>query len=107
MEKNYEIDIEKNQLETPKRYTVKTSDKTQNSEAIIIQNRYEVLIDEDESDTNECNKQSIWCNVTARRSSQVNLRNNGVKKDQHKHKSKTKEKEEERVIVLRWLLRAL
>ena len=55
MEKNYEIDIEKNQLETPKRYTVKTSDKTQNSEAIIIQNRYEVLIDEDESDINECN----------------------------------------------------
>ena len=55
MEDNYKNNVEKNQFETPRRYSFKNSDKTQNSETIIIQNRYEVVSDSDESDTNGSN----------------------------------------------------
>ena len=38
-----------------KRYSFKNSDKTQDNETIITQNRYEVFSDSDESNTNWCN----------------------------------------------------
>ena len=84
----------KNQCETPKRYSVKNSNKTQDNEITLTQNRYEVLSCLDESDTNRCNNDNgkLSNNVTASISSQVNLRNDDVKEDWHKHKSKTKKK---------------
>ena len=87
MEDNYKNKVEKNQFETPKRYSVKNSDKTQGSEIII-------LSDSDKSDTKACNNDNDkLSNVTASISSrQLNLRNNDIKKDQHKHKSTTKKK---------------
>ena len=45
----------KTSIETPKRYSVKNSDKTQNHKTIIADNRYEVLSDSDESDANRYN----------------------------------------------------
>ena len=92
MKENHKISLEKNQFETPKRYTGKSSNKTQDNETIITQERYDVLIDPDESDANgrTNDNDELSNNVTASASSQVNLRNNDVKKDQHKHKSKTK-----------------
>lgn len=92
MKENHKINLEKNQFETPKRYTGKSSNKTQDNETIITQERYDVLIDPDESDANGRTNDNyeLSNNVTASASSQVNLRNNDVKKDQHKHKSKTK-----------------
>ena len=51
MEDNYKKNVEKNQFETPERYSFKNSDKTQDNETILTQNRYEVLSDSDESDT--------------------------------------------------------
>ena len=54
-EDNYKNNVEKNQFETPRRYSFKNSDKTQDNETIIIQNRYEVVSDSDESDTNGSN----------------------------------------------------
>ena len=93
MEDNYKNNVEKNQFETPKRYSVKNSNKIQDNETIVTQNRYEVLSDSDESNTNGCNNDNdkLSNNVTASMlSRQVNLRNNDIKKDQHKHKSKTK-----------------
>ena len=92
MKENHKINLEKNQFETPKRYTGKSSNKTQDNETIITQERYDVLIDPDESDANgrTNDNDELSNNVTASASSQVNLRNNDVKKDQHKHKSKTK-----------------
>ena len=92
MKENHKINLEKNQFETPKRYTGKSSNKTQDNETIITQERYDVLIDPDESDANGRTNDNyeLSNNVTAGASSQVNLRNNDVKEDQHKHKSKTK-----------------
>ena len=92
MKENHKINLEKNQFETPKRYTGKSSNKTQDNETVITQERYDVLIDPDESDANgrTNDNDELSNNVTASASSQVNLRNNDVKKDQHKHKSKTK-----------------
>ena len=55
MEDNYKKNVEKNQFETRKRYSFKNSDKTQDNETILTQNRYEVLSDSDESDTNGSN----------------------------------------------------
>ena len=52
---NYKINVEKNQFQTPKRHSVENNDKTQGNEIIIIQNKYEVLIDLDGSDINGCN----------------------------------------------------
>ena len=52
LKENHKINLEKNQFETPKRYTGKSSNKTQDNETIITQERYEVLIDPDESDAN-------------------------------------------------------
>ena len=46
------------------------------------------------------------CNVTASLSSQANLRNDDVKRIQHKGKSKTK-KEMKRFVKLQWLLETL
>ena len=90
LEDNYKNNVEINQFETPKSYSVKNSDKTQDNETIITQNRYEVLSGSDESDTNGCNNDND------------KLSN---KKDRHKHKSKTKTKKEmKRVVVLQWLL---
>ena len=95
LENNYKNNTEKPQFETPKKYSVKNSDKSQDNETSITQNRYEVLCDSDEGDTNGCNNDSdkLSNNVTASLSSrQVNLRNDDTKKDQHKHKSKTKKR---------------
>ena len=88
MKDNYEVNVKKNQFETPESYSVKNSDKTQDNETIRTQNRYEVLFDSDESDINGCNNYNDkLCNtVTVTILSKVNLRNNDVKKDQHKYK---------------------
>ena len=90
LEGAYKINVEKNQFETPKN-SVKNSDKTQDIEVIITQNRYEVPSDSDESYTNGYNNDNdkLSNNVTASILSQVNLRNDGIKEDQHKYKSKT------------------
>ena len=100
MKESHKINLEKNQFETPKRYTGKSSNKTQDNETIITQERYDVFIDPDESDANGRTNANdeLSNNVTASASSQVNLRNNDVKKDQHKHKSKTKK--EMKMIVI-------
>ena len=73
LEDNYENTVEKNQFETSKSYSVKNSDKTQDNETIITQNRYEVLSDSDESDTNECNNDNdkLSNNVTASKSQKL------------------------------------
>ena len=55
MEDNYIINVEKKQLKIHKRYTIKNSNTTQDDQTVITQSRYEVLIDSDESDINECN----------------------------------------------------
>ena len=70
LEDNYKNTVEKNQFETPKSCSVKNSDKTQDNETIITQNRYEVLSDSDESDTNKCNNgnDKLSNNVTASKS---------------------------------------
>ena len=83
LENNYKKTLKKNQCETPKRYSVKNSNKTQDNEITITQNRYEVLNCLDESDTNRCNNDNgkLSNNVTASISSQVNLRNDDVKED--------------------------
>ena len=73
--------LKKNHFETKKysakRYSAQNSDKAQDNETITTQNRYEVLIDSDESDTNGCNNgnDKLSNNVTASISSRhVNLR---------------------------------
>ena len=91
LEYNFKNKFEKPQFETHKRYSVKNSDKTLGNEAIITQNRYEVLSDSDESATNGCNNDNdkLSNNVTESiLSRQVNLGNNDTKKVQHNHKSK-------------------
>ena len=106
LEDNCKNNVEKNQSETPKRYSFKNSDKTQINEKIITQNRYEVLSDSDESDTNGCNNDNdkLSNNVTACiLSRQVNLGNNDMKKDQHNIKARQR-KEMKRVVVLQRLL---
>ena len=97
MEDNYKNNVKGNQFETPKRYSFKNGDKTQDNEINITQNRYEVLSDSDENDNKGCNNDNdeLSNNVTTSISSQqVNLRNNDIKKDQLKHKSKTKKRNE-------------
>ena len=47
LEDNYKNNVEKNHFETPKRYSFKNSDKTQDNETIITQNRYELFSDSD------------------------------------------------------------
>ena len=94
---NYKNNVQGNQFVTPKRYSLKNGNKTQDNEINITQNRYEVLSDSDENDTKGCNNDDdeLSNNVTTSISSrQVNLGNNDVKKDQHKHKSKTKKRNE-------------
>ena len=74
--------LNKNDFETRKGYSPQNSSKTQENETITTQNRYEVLIDSDESDTNGCNNsnEKISNYVTASISSrQVNLRNDEIK----------------------------
>ena len=83
LEDNYKNNLEKNQFETSKRYSVKNRDKTQHNETIITQNKYEGLSDSDESDTNGSNNYNnkITNNVTASISShQINIGNNDIKK---------------------------
>ena len=97
MEDSYKNNVEKNQFETPKRSSFKISDKTEDNETVITQNRYEVLSDSDESDTNGTNNDNdkLTNDITAGIwSRQVNLGNNDIKKDQHKHKNKTKKRNE-------------
>ena len=97
LEDNYQNNFEKNRFETPKRYSFKSSDKTQDIEIVITRNRHEVLSDSDESDTNECNNDNdkLSNNVTTSISPwRVNLGNNDIKKHQHEHKSKTKKRNE-------------
>ena len=94
---NYKNNIQRNQFETPKRYSCKNSHKTQDNEINITQNRYEALSDSDENDTKGCNDDNdvLSSNVTISISSQqVNLGNNDIKRDQYKHKSKTKKRNE-------------
>ena len=45
MEDNYKNNVQKSQFETPKRFSFKNSNKTQDNEINITQNRYEVLND--------------------------------------------------------------
>ena len=74
--------LNKNDFETRKGYSSQNSNKTQENETITTQNRYEVLIDSDESDANGCNtsNEKISNYVTASISSrQVNLRNDEIK----------------------------
>ena len=95
LEDIYKNNVEKNRFETPKRYSFKNSDKTQDIETVTTRNRYEVLSDSDESDTKGCNNDNdkLSNNVTTSISSrQVNLGNNEIKKHQYEHKSKTKKK---------------
>ena len=97
LEDNYKHNVQRNQFETPKRYSFKNSNKTLGNEINITQNRYEVLSDSDENDNKGCNNDNdeLSNNVTTSISSQqVNLRNNDIKKDQLKHKSKTKKRNE-------------
>ena len=49
LEDNYENNVQKNQLETPKRCSFKNRHKTQDNEMNIIQNRYKALSDSDEN----------------------------------------------------------
>ena len=71
LENNYKNNVEKNRFETPKRYSFKNSDKTQDIGTVITRNRYEVLSDSDEIDTNGCNNDNdkLSNNVTANISS--------------------------------------
>ena len=97
VEDNYKNNVQKNQFETPKRCSFKNSHETHDNEMHITQNKYEALTDSYESDTTGCNNDNdqLSNNVTTSISSrQVNLRNNDVKKDQHKHKSKTEKRNE-------------
>ena len=74
--------LNKNDFETCKVYSSQNSNKTQENETITTQNRYEVLIDSDESDANGCNtsNEKISNYVTASISSrQVNPRNDEIK----------------------------
>ena len=83
MEDYYKNKVEKNQFETPKRYSVKNSDKTQDNEAFITQKRHRLLIDSDESNTSEFDNdnEKLSGNVTVSISSQqVNIRNDNIKK---------------------------
>ena len=91
--------MNKNDFETRKGYSSQNSNKTQENETITTQNRYEVLIDSDESDTNGCNNsnEKISNYVTASISSrQVNLRNDDIKNINIKERKK---KEMKRVVV--------
>ena len=67
MEDNYKDNVQGNQFETPKRYSFKNSDKTQDNEINVTQNRYEVVGDSDENDTKGCNNDDdeLSNNVTA------------------------------------------
>ena len=97
LEDNYKNNVQGNQFVTPKRYSFKNVNKTQDNEINITQNRYEVLSDSDENDTKGCNNDNdeLSNNITTSISSrQVNLGNNYIRKDQHKHKSKTKKRNE-------------
>ena len=97
LEDNYKNNVQRNQFDTPKRYSFKNSHKTQDNEINITQNRHEALSVSDENDTRGCNNDNdeLSSNVTTSISSrQVNLGNNDIKKDQHKHKSKTKKRKE-------------
>ena len=70
-------------MKLPNNIQLKSIDKTEVNEAIITLNRYEVLVDSDESDTNGCNNDNdkLSNNVTASTSSQVNLINDDAQKD--------------------------
>ena len=106
MEDNYKNNVQGNQFETPKRYSFKKSNKTQDNEINITQNRYEVLSDSDENDTKGCNNDNneLSNNVTASISSrQANLGNNNIKKINISTKVREK-REMKRVVVLQWLL---
>ena len=106
LEDNYKNNVQGNQFETPKRYSFKKSNKTQDNEINITQNRYEVLSDSDENDTKGCNNvnNELSNNVTASISSrQVNLGNNNIKKINISIKTREK-REMKRVVVLQWLL---
>ena len=50
LEDNYKNNVQRNQFETPKRYSFKNSHKTQDNEINITQNRYEAISDSDEND---------------------------------------------------------
>ena len=85
---------------------IKISDKTQDNETIISQNRYEVLYDSHESETNGCNNDNdkLSNNVTPSISSRkVNLGHNDIKKINISMKARQK-REMERVVVVQWLL---
>ena len=103
---NYKNNVQGNQFVTPKRYSLKNGNKTQDNEINITQNRYEVLSDSDENDTKGCNNDDdeLSNNVTTSISSrQVNLGNNDIKKINMSIKAR-QEREMKRVVVLQWLL---
>ena len=106
MKDNYKNNVQGNQFVTPKRYSLKNGNKTQDNEINITQNRYEVLSDSDENDTKGCNNDDdeLSNNVTTSISSrQVNLGNNDIKKINMSIKAR-QEREMKRVVVLQWLL---
>ena len=45
LEDNYKNNVQRNQFETPKRYSFKNSRKTQDNKINITQNRYEAISD--------------------------------------------------------------
>ena len=95
LEGNYKNNVQRNQFETPKRYSFKNSHKTQDNEINITQNRYEALSDSDENDTKGCNNDNdeLSDNRTINISSQqVNRGNNDIKKDQLSIKARRKKK---------------
>ena len=103
---NYKNNVQGNQFVTPKRYSLKNGNKTQDNEINITQNRYEVLSDSDENHTKGCNNDDdeLSNNVTTSISSrQVNLGNNDIKKINMSIKAR-QEREMKRVVVLQWLL---
>ena len=78
----------------------------------MIQSDVIIIMRDYNNNNNNNNKMNLFrhihftCNVTASLSSQVNLRNDDVKRIQHKGKSKTK-KEMKRFVKLQWLLETL
>ena len=107
LEDNYKNIVQRNQFETPKRYSFKNSHKTQGNEINITQSRYEAFSDSDENDTKGCNNDNgeLSNNVTASISSrQINLGNNDIKNINISIKARQK-REMKRVVVLKWLLK--
>ena len=83
LEDNYKNNVQRNQFETPKRYSFKNSHKTKYNEINTTQSRYETLSDSDEKNRKGCNNDNdeLFSSVAT-----------SISSHQHKHKSKTKKR---------------